>query len=308
MPIELRQMQTEPPVEKLKLALVGREKHGKSLLAATGRKNVLFHDFDNRAEALQGKPGVYVLSYIDPQWPKQPDAAQLFLDVLGKLEESLDIYDLINGLPQLKEFYAKTGRQIPPKGTLIRTNVIDSVQTFGKAFRYYGMFTQKDIRRTINIGKMQVFLPGGWDAWNAEMVPVENNILRLLGLPTDTILIFHQKLEEAEDSTDDRPKYTGKVGVYPARYQSLIKYVNELWQVKLTQSVANGKSAFLPKVYPFPTYEFDAATTMLLDPVEEPNIEAMIAKHAAKLKGLLGSTPGQKVVEVQASPAQPQLK
>src|SRR6266404_1570845 len=95
MPTELRIMAEMPPVSKLKIALVGKEKNGKSRLAATGRPNVLVHDFDNRAEALQGRRGVYVLSYVEPQWPMQPEAAQFFLDVLGQLENSLDIHDLI---------------------------------------------------------------------------------------------------------------------------------------------------------------------------------------------------------------------
>src|SRR5713101_1087880 len=62
-------MSEEPPVSKLKLLIVGHEKNGKSRLAATGRKPILFHDFDDRAEALNGIPGVYVIPYPDPQWP-----------------------------------------------------------------------------------------------------------------------------------------------------------------------------------------------------------------------------------------------
>ena len=179
MPTELRIMQEMPPVAKLKIALVGKEKNGKSRLASTGRPNVLVHDFDNRAEALQGRKGVYVISYVEPQWPKQPEAAQKFLDNLSKLEESLDLSDL--------------GFKCP-KGTLVGTNVIDSIQTFGKAFQNYALYGQKDIRREITFGGMKVFLPGGWDAWNAEMVPVENCVLRTLALPTDTVIVLTQKV------------------------------------------------------------------------------------------------------------------
>jgi hypothetical protein len=276
----IKSMETEPPVAKLKLAIVGKEKHGKSRLAATGRKNVLVHDFDNRSEALQGMKGVYVIPYPDPQWPNQPEAAQKFLDVLGRMEETLDLSnygDLVKGADKL------------PKETIIRTNVIDSVATFGKSFQNYAMFGQKDIRREILFGKVKVFLPGGWDAWNAEMVPVENNILRVLALPSDTIIILHETAEETADSTSEKPKFTGRTGVFPVRYQRLIKYFNEVWRVKLTQSTVGNKLLFVPKVYPAPTYEFDAATAMLLDQVEEPNIEAMIQKHESALrsKGLL---------------------
>jgi AAA domain len=275
MPIELRIMDQEPPVAKLKLALIGKEKNGKSRLASSGRKPVLVHDFDNRAEALQGIPGVYVISYVEPQWPKQPEAAQKFLDVLAMLESSLDL--------------KKLGFNCPPD-TYVRTNVVDSIQTFGKAFQNYALYGQKDIRREISFGGLKVFLPGGWDAWNAEMVPVENSVLRMLALPSDTTIVLHEEPEEAPDSSSEKPKFTGRIGVYPARYHRLLKYFNEVWRVRLTQSVdKNNKSAYLPKVYPLPNYEFDAASALSLDSVEDPNIENMIAKHEQRAKALLPS-------------------
>lgn len=287
MPIELHKMEEEKPSQKLKLAIVGHEKHGKSCLASTGRKCVLDHDFDNRPEALAGKPGVFALSYADPKWPVQPDAAQLFLDVVGQLENSLDMHDLVAFLNN-KGIKTKYDGKIP-KETLIRTNVVDSVQTFGKAFQYYAMFGSKDIRRELTFGGMKIFLPGGWDAWNSEMVSVENAILRLLALPTDTIIVLHETAEETPDSTAEKPRFTGRVGVFPVRYQRLIKYFNEVWRVKLTQVMNGNKSQYLPRVYPLPTYDFDAATALSLDAVEEPNIEAMLRKSEAAQKQLRGS-------------------
>lgn len=296
MSIELRVMDQEPPVGKIKLALVGHEKNGKSWLTSTGRKRVLVHDFDNRAESLQGKPGVVVISYPDKQWPMQPEAAQKFLDILAQLENSLDLADLIPVLRRIEP----TGKYPEiPKESYIRTNVIDSIQTFGKAFQNYALFGSKDIRRELNIGTQKVLLPGGWDAWNAEMVPVENAILRLLALPSDTIIVLHETAEETADSTSEKPRFTGRVGVFPVRYQRLIKYFNEVWRVKLTQATdpRTNKLAYLPRVYPLPNYEFDCATAMLLDSVEEPNIEAMIAKHEQRLRASgkeLPSGDGQK--------------
>ena len=270
-PLEFHNMAEEPPNSKLKLAIVGHEKNGKSWLAATGRKNVLFHGFDQRSESIAGKKGVYELSYVDPQWPKQPESAQNFLTTLGKLEESLDLHDL--------------GFKVP-KGTLVRTNVVDSIQTFARAFQNYALYNSKDIRRELTIGSMKVFLPGGWDAWNAEMVPVENAILRLLALPTDTIIVLHETAEETADSTSEKPRFSGRVGVFPVRYQRLIKYFNEVWRVKLTQTTVNNKSLYIPKVFPLPNYEFDCSTAMLLDGQEDANIEAMMAKHEQRLKAL----------------------
>jgi AAA domain len=265
--IEAKEMEKEKPSSKLKLAEVGAEKNGKSLLAATGRKPVLFHDFDNRAEALSNKPGVYVLSYVDPMWPKQPEAAQDFLNIIDKLERGLDL------------------REIHPKfasvsaGVKVKTNVVDSISTCGKAFQRYALYNSSDLRRELTIGSMKVFVPRNFDAWNSEMTSVENSVLRLLALPSDTIVILHEMAEEAPDSTDEKPKYTGRVNVYPARYKLLLKYFNEVWRVKLTQSVdGNNKLRYLPKVYPLPTYEFDAASTLSLGPVEDPDISKMLKK------------------------------
>lgn len=263
MTTELKIMSEEPSTTKLKLAIIGHEKNGKSQLAATARKPILFHEFDGREEALAGRGGVYVLPYKDKSWPNQPEAAQDFLTNLSKLEDSLDLHG-IN--PKV------------PKGTIVRTNVVDSVQTFGRAFMQYALYGSSDIRREMKVGSYKVFLPGGWDAWNSEMVAVENAILRLLALPCDTIIILHETAEETPDSTSEKPKYTGRVSVFPVRYSRLLKYFNEVWRVKLTQVVENNRSKYVPRVYPLPNYEFDSATALNLEQVEEPSIERIIAK------------------------------
>jgi hypothetical protein len=272
MPIEGHVMKNEGPAEKLKLALVGAEKNGKSRLAATGRKPVLFHDFDNRAEALAGIEDVYVISYIDPQWPIQPDAAQLFLTVLSRLEDSLD-------LSHLKDLVPGKFDNVP-KGTMVRTNVVDSITTFGKSFQRYALYGSKDLRREISVGSNKIFLPANWDAWNAEMSSVEPAVLRLLALKSDTTIILHETAEETADSTAEKPRFTGRIGVYPVRYRSLLKYFNEVWRVKLTQGYENQKVRYLPKVYPLPTYEFDAASALLVDPIEDPDIQKILTKSA----------------------------
>lgn len=278
MTTELKSMAEEPPASKLKIAIIGHEKNGKSQLAATGRKPVLFHEFDGREEALTGKSGVYVLPYRDKSWPMQPEAAQDFLTNLSKLEDSLDLHQFN---PAIAE------------GTIVRTNVVDSIQTFGRAFMQYALYGSGDIRREMKVGSYKVFLPKGWDAWNSEMIAVENAILRLLALPCDTIIILHETAEEAVDSTEEKPKYTGRVGVYPARYSRILKYFNDVWRVKLTQVVENNKTRYVPRVYALPNYEFDAATTLNLDAVETPNIEELVKKSTGNNNKLQPGKPGE---------------
>jgi hypothetical protein len=270
--IQAKQMDQEPPVSKLKLMIVGHEKNGKTQLAATGRKPILIHDHDNRSEALNGKPGVYVLSYVEPPWPNQPEAFQDQLEVLDQLEQNLDISKL-----KLK---GKVLFPNVPEGTLVRTNVIDSLSTLANHTKAYAMYGSPGIRREIKMGKFTVHLPGGWDAWNAETMSVEPMILRFLALPVDTTVVLHESPEQAPSSTPENKVYTGRVEVFPNRYGMLLKYFNEIWRVKLTP--VGGK--YLPRVYALPNYEFDCATALALDAVEEPNIEKMIEKHEARIK------------------------
>lgn len=297
--VEARVMSEEESVTKLKIMIVGPEKNGKSRLAATGRAPILFHDHDNRAEAMNGIPGVYVISYKEPPFPKIPEACQEQLDILDQLEHNMDISKLkLGGKPLFPTV---------PENTIVRTNVIDSLATVGKHFQDYAMFTSPGIRRDVNMGKFKVMLPGGWDAWNAETKSVEPTILRFLALPTDTILTLHETPEEAPDSTPEAKKFTGRVSIYPARYQLLLKYFNEVWRIRLTNINGN----YLPRVYVQPTYEFDSATAMLLDKVESPNISSMMAKHEERVKALpSGQTPitAQDVFAEKVSKVLPELK
>jgi hypothetical protein len=267
MPMEFNSMEEQQEVGKMKLVIVGYEQNGKSRLAATARKPVLFHDFDNKRESLRGLPGVFVISYVDPIWPNQPTAAQDFLTTIGKLENSLDLADL--------------GFKVP-KGTFVKTNVVDSMQTLGKASQNYAMHNSPGLRREITFGGHKVFIPSGWDAVNAEMKEVENFVLRLMALPCDTIVILHETSEEADGSTPEKRIYTGRADVYPPRYRMMLKYFPEVWRVKLTQVVENNKVTFIPRVYPLPNAEFDSGTTMMLDAVEDPDITMMLKKHDAR--------------------------
>lgn len=278
MPMEFQSMEEQQVVGKMKLAIVGYEQNGKSRLAATARKPVLFHDFDNKRESLRGLPGVYVISYIDPLWPQQPTAAQDFLTNIGKLEQSLDLADL--------------GFNVP-KGTIVKTNVVDSLQTLGSASQRYAMHNSPNLRREITFGGHKVFIPSGWDAVNAEMKEVENFVLRLMALPCDTIVIMHETSEEADGSTPEKKIYSGRADVYPPRYRMMLKYFPEVWRVKLTQIMKDQKPVYLPRVYPLPNSEFDAGTTMLLDAIEEPNIEQMLKKHDQRASVLLQASGAQ---------------
>jgi hypothetical protein len=288
MPVDMVGVESISAFELLRLALKGPEKSGKSRLASTGRKPILFLDYDCRREAIAGIPGVYAISFRDAQYPKVPDAAPATLSVLSALEQSLDLSKLVIKMPDGSEVRINP---TPPPETFVKTIVNDSMATMSKAFRGYALAQNKDLRREISIGATKIYFVNGWDSWNAETGAVEPVIMRELALGVDVILIYHEAIEEAEDSTESSPKYTGRTTVFPVRYRSLIKFMNEVWAVKLVQKPVeeDGKTVYrmVPRVYPRPTSEFTmGATALLLDPEEDPDIAAMIAKHSARVASI----------------------
>src|SRR5437016_11510192 len=125
MPTTATDSEKASAASRLHIALVGKEKAGKSRLAATGRKNVLFLDTDGRIQSVAGMHGVYGLTFSDSPWPQQPIAISEVLDVVAGLEKSLDL-SLLDPWPGKKKPF-----DVPP-GTMIGTVVADSAATLAK--------------------------------------------------------------------------------------------------------------------------------------------------------------------------------
>jgi len=247
-------MEKQTGFETLRLALVGKEKSGKSRLAVTAPKPVLVMDFDGRKESIAGIPGVYAITYRDEAWPKQPSGYSDFLDDLSKLEKEASLADL-----------GFSSTEHPA------TVIADSVTSLSRLIMNYELYTNTDIRRSIKVGGYETFFPKNFDAWNAEMSTMEAILLRLLGLPLHVIITLHETAEEAPDSTLDKPRYTGRVTPFPARHGRLLRYFNEVWRVE-----RNGK---IPTVQTVPDYYFTAATNLLIDKVDKPDITDLIRLH-----------------------------
>lgn len=255
-------MENEIEAKRLRIAAIGKEKSGKSRLAATGRKPVLFLDTDQRRDSVAGIKDVFAITYADPPWPKQPEGFPEMLDTLTALERGATVGQLIEG---------SKDERTPA------TVVLDSVSTTSNLIMSYELYSNKDLRREVSIGgKMTVFFPKSFDAWNAEMKTMESLVLRLLGLPMDVICIFHEAAEEAPDSTEEHPRYTGKVTPFPARHGRLLKYFNEVWRVE--------RAGQIPTVQLAPNFFFTAATTLLVDRVEKPDISDLIRLHTEKMR------------------------
>jgi len=272
--IEARSMQTEVSSDILHVAVVGPENNGKSVLCTTSPGVKLFMDYDQKKQVLSGKKDVYCLTFKNPGGFKIPESAEEILDVMTGLETSLDLFNLKD----------KNGvRLFPdaPEGTIVKNIVHDSMASLGRLMMEYELYTNGDLNRQIKIGqKLTINIPKNFDAWNAEMKAVEGVVMRSFSLPVNVFCNFHERAEETADSSIEKPKFTGRVSLYPVRYKDLLlKYFTDIWRVKLTQVVNGSKVEFTPRVYVLPDLSHDNGTSMRLDAVEEPDISKMIVKH-----------------------------
>jgi hypothetical protein len=270
-------MSTEVSTDILHAAIVGPENNGKSILCTTAPGVKLFMDYDQKRQVLSGKKDTYAITFKNPGGFILPDAAEEILDVLTGLEISLD-------LANLKD---KRGTRIfpeVPEGTMVKNIVHDSMASLGRLMMEYELYSNGDLNRQIKIGtKLTINIPKNFDAWNAEMKAVESVVMRSFALPINVFCNFHERAEETADSSIEKPKFTGRVSLYPVRYKDLLlKYFTDIWRVKLTQVVVGSKVEFIPRVYVLPDLSHDNGTSMRLDAVEEPDISKMIAKHISR--------------------------
>lgn len=291
--IEGRSMEHESPTDILHVALVSPPKNGKSRLFATAPGVKLDLDFDQRRQSIAGIKDVYAITLKDPQFPRMPEVADECLDIMSGLEKSLD-------LAELKD--RKGNKMIPEAqpGTILKSLAFDSIQSMAKCCAAHEMYNNPDIRREISVGNglnaIKIHIQKSFDAWNAETKLVESIIFRAFALPINVFCMFHETAEETADSTDKEPKYTGRVCVYPVRYKNILSNFNEVWRVKLTNVNTPAGIRYLPRVYPLPDYALDAATTMNLDPVEEPDIMRMIEKSKSRPKGVSSAAVQAKAI------------
>lgn len=268
-------------MDQLLIALVGQEKSGKSRLAATARKPILFFDWDGRAASLSGRKGVFAVSFVDNTGYLQPDAFNTYLQIMTQLEQNN--FDLgcvsIDG----KNFGV-------PQGTIIQTIVHDSITRMSRAVMRYILSNaaqNKGMARQVRVGALAINFPGSFEAWNAEMVAIEDALLRTFASKKDVIAIFHESPEEDPASTAESPIYTGRVGVFPVRHTRMLGYFNEVWRVTRGQGTGTAQSA-VPIVQTCPDYSFKLAASALdIQANEVPDIEAMINEHRSKHGGKL---------------------
>lgn len=282
--IVARDLEHEQATDQLVLAIVGEQKSGKSTLAATARPEILVLDYDLRAPSIAGKKGVWALSMVDPPHPAPQTVIPATFDILSSLERSRKLRDIsyqdtVNDVIQTIKPFASADQSKE-----VKTIVLDSAISMAKASLNFVLASSADIRFAINIGgKFTSYSPKSYIGWNADSAQAESIILRCIATGLDTIMTFHESKEEAPDSTEEAPKWTGKLTVFPVRYARLLKNFSEVWRLTLKPGGPGGR--YVPQVRVCQDWDFNSATCMLgLNLVEEPDIQKMLAKHQIALK------------------------
>jgi hypothetical protein len=244
------------------IAIIGEPKTGKSWLAASIGRAVgptFVFDLDNRMDSIAGKPNIIGKTYVD--------------------ETQINPHAMRDILIDLENFkYRKTcGEPIPV------AYIVDSV-TFLKRIVENQFFKENETNNALKMfhavklqGKNEVRIPIGYDSINGvrDFCIYLFSELRALG---HLIVIFHERpITDKKLSTPQRPVYTGKIGVDPPYLNGLLTTFNDVWRI-VTDSAGNYK------VFVKPAEDFNGATTLRgLEPIEDPDIAAMLQKNAAAL-------------------------
>jgi AAA domain len=239
--------------EKLRIAIVGKMKTGKSWFAASAPQPVLVYDFDNRAESLAGRQGVFVKTLVDI------DASSPH--VVQDIEADLEMF----------KYNKSQGKAIPA------TFVFDSITYFKKAIENELIKQEPTFGRKIKLAGKIVRIPAGWDVINAVRAHLEH-VINEFGALGNLIFVFHQRDEKDRDrSTKEETKYTGRQTVDPQYLETILALFNEVYFIEIEYG---GK--YVAKVRA--TDELGASTTLQLEAQEEPNIMQMIEKHHKALE------------------------
>lgn len=238
------------PTGRLKIAIVGKPKSGKSTLASTARTPMLYYDWDDRPESLAGKQGLLVKSRSN----------------MEEVETDLSI---------LK---AAKLQSKPLPSTIVHDTV-----TFMQRAMEDEIFRQggTSMYREIQVGKStKVKIRKSWDVINGIQRYLGYLITEYTALGVDLIFVFHEKNEkDYTESTPEETHYTGQLTTDPQYLSSSLSLFNEVYHIKVEP---NGVYVCECK----PNLYGNWNTTLLIDKTEPPNILKMIEKHESKRAAL----------------------
>lgn len=241
--------ETLSSTDRLKIAIIGKPKSGKSTFATTARTPMLYYDHDDRPESLAGKQGLFVKS--------KPDMTEVETDL------------------SIMKANKKQGKLLP------KTVVHDSVTFLNKAMEDEIFRQCKDLYKEIKVGNStNMKIRKGWDVINGIQRYINYLISEYTSLGMDLIFVFHEKNEkDYAESTAERTEYTGGLTTDPQYLSTCLSLFNEVYHIKTTPS-----GGYITECRPNLYGNWN--TTLLLDKEEPPHIMQMIQKHETKRAAL----------------------
>ena len=239
---------------RLKLAIVGAQKSGKSLLASTVPGSTMHYDFDDRRESLRRR----ITERSDLRVKTLIDKNQSSPTAVKELENDLALFKV----------QKQGGKPIP------RNYILDSM-TYLKKWIENELIKQdptigRAIAKLTNKGTLKI--PAGWDAINGVRSYMEYFITEFSQLG-NLICVFHERDEKDRDkSTEKVAAYTGKLTVEPQYLATVLSVFNEVWRVSI-----NYEDKFV--VQTKPDFLFGASTTLEVDKEEPADIAVILQKH-----------------------------
>lgn len=240
---------------KLRIAICGEPKTGKSWLADTIPGSIYHADFDGRIESIRefirksGRKDIIAKTYWDYN-PAQPVAVSQFESDIAMFE------------------YAKQqGKEIP------ENFILDSMTYLKVSCEHELVKQHPAMSRTVKLGANSIKIPQGYDIINGNKDYLQYMVGRCAALG-NVIAIFHEQDEKDNArSTKDNKAFTGRKTIQPQYLSSLLSIFNDVFRIIIDYS---GKRIVTTQ----PSSDFLASTSMALDVTEEADLAAMLAKHA----------------------------
>jgi len=241
--------------DRLKVALCGEKKSGKSkLIADTARKPLLHYDFDDRRESISGAKDTVIKTLVDSD-STIPQAWGILESDLSSLE------------------YAKRNGNLP-----LKSIALDSA-TYLRQIAENQMMKDTNLLRQAKIGLTKYQISQGWDAINYVHRMLYQLLRRMFALDIDIYVVFHTRNEKDRvKSTKEETFYTDRLTVDPQNLDVLLPMFNETWRTFVD---LDGNF----KVQVRQDWRFNASTALNIGKdggIENPNIQEMLEKNDQK--------------------------
>ena len=244
-------------VDRLKVAIGGVPKSGKSyLIAKTARKPLLHYDFDDRSESIAGAKDTIIKTLVD-KTDDQPVAWGILESDIGTMEYQ-------------KEQCVREKKDFPFKSI-----ALDSLTFLRKYAEHQFLKDNSSATRTkFKIGTVNYMIPKDWDAVTGVQKMLETMLSRIFALGVDTYMTFHTRQEKDNlRSTKTETVYKDSLTIDPPNLSMLLPKFNDTWRCFVD---TDGQY----KVQIHPDYQFNAATVLKnVSDVEEADIQKMLEKH-----------------------------